>query len=297
MKNKKGTEVILQELRVYLRAIGYQQNTQRGIALGVKAFLNWMHQKGVEQLQGVDRALLLAYQEYLETRPNQTRAGGLSSKMIRDYLWTVQLLFNWQEQQGKLSYNPMSSYELPKAVSQKRSILSKQQVQQLYQACSHVQQSCVLHLYYGLGLRRTEGEQLNLQEVDYRAGWVWIKKGKGGRGRKLPLTPQIQADLKSYILEHRPRVNCPALLLNSQGRRYRGDTALQLVKQLAQQANIQQKVDLHSLRHSIATHLLQGGMSLLQVRDYLGHKHLESTQHYLHYDTTRLFTEQIHAKK
>ena len=291
----KSYQKILEEVALYLQAVGYQKGSQSGIKGGVKAFLFWLESKNIYQLQDITRSTIKAYQEYLENRPNKLFKGGLSSKMIRDYLWNVSLLLKLQEQQNRLDKNPMSGYVLPKVESEKRAILTPLEISQLYEVCSNLKERCILHIYYGLGLRRSEGEALNLKDIDYKNGWLFVRKGKGGKTRNIPLTAAIQSDLKDYVLNDRPRVQETALFLNTLNRRYRGASALKLVKKLIEKANIDKKIDLHCLRHSITTHLIQQGMPIEQVRDYLGHAHLESTQNYIHYDTKKLFKEQVHG--
>jgi len=284
---------IIEEIGLYTQAVGYRPNTAKSIVHGVKAFLIWLENEGIYQLKDVKRKTIKAYHEHLKNRPNQLFEGGLSNKMIRDYLWKVSLLFKHQEQKNKLAFNPMSGYPLPKSQSKKRAILSLVEIEGLYQHCKSQKERIVLHLYYGLGLRRSEGEALNIDDVDFKNGWLFVRKGKGGKGRNMPLTNRIKMDLKSYILTERASVNHSALLLNRLKNRLRGQSALRILKTLLERAQITKKIDLHCLRHSIATHLINKGMPLEQLRDFLGHSHLESTQQYIHYDSKRVFTSTL----
>lgn len=290
--NKKN-RALLSSISLYVQALGYKPRSQSSLKSGVKAFLLWLEKREILSLNQVDISTLKAYQDYLETRPKQHGEGGLSSKMIRDYLSSVGLLFKHEEQQGKLQINPMSSYVLPKAESERRGILSQEEIGRLYESCLSIKERCVLHIYYGLGLRRKEGEALNIEDVDYRTGWLSVLSGKGGQSRSMPLSSVIKEDLQRYIQEERGASKEAALLLNEQGKRLRGYSSLKILRKLLKEAGLSQKIDLHSLRHSIATHLLQSGMDLEQVRQYLGHQHIESTQRYIHYDAKRLFTEQV----
>lgn len=296
---KKHTyyEAIHQELTLYVQAIGYQINSQKSILRGAKEFTNWLQKKKIYHLELVERQNIKQYQNYLETRPNKLFAGGLSSKMVRDYLWSAGLLFKLLEQQGKLKHNPLSGYDLPAVSSEKRAILSLSEIQRLYTCCNTLKERCILHIYYGLGLRRSEGEALNLVDVDYRSGWLFVRKGKNGQGRNMPLTASIQEDFKNYILYERPPILETALLLNKNNLRMQGASALIILKKLLRKANITKIIDLHSLRHSIATHLINQGMKMEQVREYLGHRHLESTQKYVRYDSKKLFKEQIYGEQ
>ena len=80
----KSYKTILEEVALYLQAVGYQKGSQSGIKGGVKAFLFWLESKGIFELQDITRRTIKDYQEYLENRPNKLYKGGLSSKMIRD---------------------------------------------------------------------------------------------------------------------------------------------------------------------------------------------------------------------
>lgn len=284
MKKEEIEDKCLINLRDYLKALGYQKATQRGILLGCKAYLNWL-KKPIDQTA---RADIKAYHQYLENRPNKLFVGGLSSKMIRDYLWQISLLYKLLQQDNILPKNPMSGYPLPKVTNQSRPLLDIAQIQQLYKVAETKKEVALLHLYYGLGLRRSEGVALNLEDVDYKNGWLIVEKGKGGKGRSIPLTPRIQADLKAYVLQERPSNQERAFLLNTKQRRMSGQSALRLLRKLLKRANLPKEIDLHGLRHSIATHLIHKGMPMEQVRDYLGHAHLESTQKYIHYDPRKL---------
>ena len=283
-KEQENDDKYLLELGDYLKAIGYQKATQRSILLGCKAYLDWLEKPIVK----TTRSDIKAYHNYLENRPNKLFVGGLSSKMIRDYLWQISLLYKLLEQDNILLKNPMSGYPLPKVTNQSRPILNLSQIQQLYKVAENLKEIAVLHIYYGLGLRRSEGVALNLEAVDYKNGWLIVEKGKGGKGRSIPLTPRIQADLKAYVLQERPGNQERAFLLNQRQRRMSGASALRLLRKLLKRADLPKEIDLHSLRHSIATHLIHKGMPMEQVRDYLGHAHLESTQKYIHYDPRKL---------
>jgi integrase/recombinase XerD len=293
-KTSKNYQTILNDLALYLQAIGYQKSSQKSIKQGVKRFFVWLQDKGIYHLSAVKRTTIKSYHKHLETRPNELFEGGLSSKMIRDYLWMVSLLFKLLEKQKRIDKNPISGYQLPKVINTQRAILSLAEIKELYNQCESLKERCILHVYYGLGLRRSEGEALNVSDIDYKNGWLYVRKGKGGKGRNMPLTPSIKNDLKNYAFNERPKGQEIALILNERNSRLRGQSALIILRKLLKKAHVEKKIDLHCLRHSIATHLIRQGMPLEQVRTYLGHSHLESTQRYIRYDSKRLFIQQLH---
>ena len=243
----------------------------------------------VKSLNEITKEDIKTYAKYLSTRPNRRRSGGLSSSIIRHYLYGLQVFFGWCEQTGRLHKNPMSGYQLPQVERVKRVILSRTEVGRLYEVCEHYEEEALLGIYYGCGLRRSEGEALDLRDIDFVKSLLYVRSGKGGKRRVVPLGKRVKQDLLNYVRNERPdleamssRQNSRAFMLNYYGGRMSGDKANQRLKGLVKKAGLLKQISLHSLRHSIATHLLMNGLSLEQVRDFLGHANLETTQIYLH---------------
>lgn len=284
--------------RRYLQAVGYSKVYQERILTSLARFSKWQEKQGIKDLSQTTRKELKAYHEYLNNRPNERLSGGLSSATIYNYLAHLSVFFSYEQQVGKRLINPMSNYPLPKIEKVSKAILTQAQIQDLYNHCKTLKETCLLDIYYGLDLRRSEGEKIQLQDIDLKNSCLYVPKGKGGKGRTMPLTSSIQEHFKAYILTERSRVQVSAFLLNQQQTALRGDSALKLLKRLLVHADLPRTITLHSLRHSIATHLIQEGMPLEQVRDYLGHAHLESTQHYIHYaNIKKLLTKSLHQKQ
>ena len=144
----------------------------------------------------------------------------------------------------------------------------------------------MLSLYYGCGLRRSEAVAVDVSDVLFRKRLLYVRKGKNYRERYVPMTSAIIADLRTYLYEARPlllgKYSSEALLVSNQGRRIEAQSLAIRLKQLLLIAGIDKPITLHSLRHSIATHLLQSGMKLQYISDFLGHQSLEATQLYTH---------------
>jgi len=115
-----------------------------------------------------------------------------------------------------------------------------------------------------------------------------VRKGKNYKERYVPMTEAIKADLENYIYQAREQLQSfketknEALFISLKGTRLCGNSLLDRLKKLVKEAKIQKEIGLHTLRHSIATHLLQSGLSLEEVSQFLGHSSLESTQIYTH---------------
>ena len=183
----------------------------------------------------------------------------------------------------------MSSLSFKSPESSPRQILSIVQIKQLYNLAD-VKERVMLSLFYGCGLRRSEGEQLNLKDVSFKSGLLYVRKGKGGKRRAVPMSEKVIEDLKIYVEQDRRWTEKNnGLVLNAWGRRMRGESYNGMLKILLKRTGISSQITLHSLRHSIASHLLERGLSVEYVRDFLGHKHLESTQIYTHIKSDQIW--------
>jgi integrase/recombinase XerD len=267
----------------YLFSLGYSKNMVNNLPVYATSFLSFTG-KNVEQVNVQD---LQRFHNHLEVRPNRRRSfGGLSESYIRTNLYAVKLFFKSLCEKGVLSSNPLSNYELPKVECEQRKVLTEHQIKQLYATCENYRERVLLGMYYSCGLRRNEGINLNLNDVDLKQGVLLVREGKGGKERKVPMSKQFILDLECYLsFERSPKeLHEKALLLHSRGGRLI-DTN-RFFKELLFKANELgenipiQGVSLHNLRHSVATHLLHNGMNIYQVKEFLGHASLESTQIY-----------------
>ena len=148
----------------------------------------------------------------------------------------------------------------------------------------------LLVIFYSCGLRRTEAVSLDLGDIYFDKERIHVRKGKNYKERFVPINRRNAEILEDYIFEAREQfVNThqsDALFVSRQGRRMQGMSLairLQKIVQASNNKEIAEKgITLHSLRHSIATHLLQQGVALEAIKTFLGHSSLESTQIYVH---------------
>jgi integrase/recombinase XerD len=148
----------------------------------------------------------------------------------------------------------------------------------------------MLTVFYGCGLRRNEGYHLDVSDINFDRQILHVRKGKAYKERFVPFNKTNSDYLQEYVYDARPQLiksgKEEALFISQRGKRMGGQTMALRLKTLQQRSDdlgLQQKdVRLHVLRHSIATHLLQNGMSLENIGRFLGHSSLESTQIYTH---------------
>jgi len=180
----------------------------------------------------------------------------------------------------------MAGLEFPKLYSPRRTALAMEDIQLLYQAAETPIDHALLGIYYGCGLRRSEGAALNLRDIVWSSTKVIVRHGKFNKRREVPLHTKILKDLRRYYEKERPgrlwtNRSTQAFFVNVRGYRLEGKRANARIQQLAQFAGLKRTVSLHTLRHSIATHLLDKGMSLQQIRQFLGHSSLDVTERYV----------------
>jgi len=277
---------------LYLERVGYNQNTCKMLPSMTREFFNYLEQISLKDLREVTPKEITAYYDYLKTRPRYRGPGTLSQSMQHMHLWGLRTLFSFLLAEGRIDADPMSILNFPKPQKKEREVLSRSEIQKLYNACECYRDKALMGLFYGCGLRKSEVEALNVKDISFKGKLVYVRSGKGKRRRVVPAPERVIEDLKEYYYQERVHVlhkqrataqeTQPAFLLNVNGSRMLGQSLWRRLRCLVLKAKIglPERVTLHNLRHSIATHLLDSGVSIEQVRDFLGHTHLESTQVY-----------------
>lgn len=158
-------------------------------------------------------------------------------------------------------------------------VLSKSEVVLLLQAPSNLKHRAILSTLYSGGLRL--GEVLNLQpeDIDSKRMVIRIVQGKGRKDREVMLSPRLLNLLRAYWSEYRPTTY---LYEGRPGKQYSSRSVQAVMKKAMEKAGITKKATVHSLRHSFATHLLEDGVDVRFVQEFLGHKNLSTTQIYTH---------------
>ena len=269
---------LITNFNTHLRTLGYSKNSIKMLPSCVRDFLQ--HQPH-EKPQKITTQNIKNYHQYLQERPNKRRPGGLSESYINHHIYALKLFFHWLIEKQEITENPISSLEFKAPTSKPREVLTTYEVKKLYKACENYKETAVLSIFYGCGLRRTEGEKLDLKDIHFRTGILYVREGKGKKRRAIPMSKKVNQDLKNYAQKERfAKQEEKAFICNRINKRTSGNSYNNILKILLEKAGITKEITLHCLRHSIATHLLENGLSVEYVRDFLGHKHLESTQIY-----------------
>jgi integrase/recombinase XerD len=264
--------------RKELQTLGCSKSVSDSYPKYVKYFLEFT----AEILQNISEDHIKIYHEYLQQKPNQRRKGKLSESYIHSQEIGIKLFFDYLERIDQIKQNPFT-LKLKSPKNEIRNILTKEEIKTLYKHCENLEETVILHLCYGCGLRRNEAQNLNKKDIHFEQKMVYVRKGKGKKRRAIPITEAITEDFKKYQDFSIKYQDEEAFLTNNQGKRMTGGRIYTIFKNLLKRTNNKLKTNnicLHSLRHSIASHLLENDMSIEMVRDFLGHSQLSTTQIY-----------------
>ncbi len=227
------------------------------------------------------QADMIAYFEYLTTRKNKRRSGTLSQNTINHHLFALHQLFDYLLRANYENALPIVPKYL-RSEETERSVITIEEVKELYKYCENEQETAILSVAYGAGLRRSEIEALNIRDVLLRDAIVIVQNGKNSKRREVPLSDKVVKDLKDYLHNYRTLKSKDrrAFFVNSIGMRMRGDTFNRRVQAIASRTAIDQQITLHTLRRSIATHLADNGAGIYFIQEFLGHSLIDTSHLY-----------------
>lgn len=279
--------------REWLSVLGYAEASVYNMPNSLREFLSWLEQDGILNVESITPELINDYFEHLRHRVNLRRGGGLSNNYLNKHLQTLKRFSTYLRETGQGGF--LIETKTAKQERVIKDVLTIKEIQLLYDATEDtafgLRDRAMLSIYYGCGLRRNEGIQMDLDDILFDRQLLYIRKGKGYTERYVPIKGNMLRLLVDYIHSGRAAMLreghcCSALLLSERSRRITGQSLLLRLKKLQENTGdtrlMQKNIGLHSLRHSIATHLLMQGMKLERIAQFLGHKSIESTQIYTH---------------
>lgn len=219
----------------------------------------------------------------------------LSARTAARRLSALRQFFRFQLLEGRIGEDPAALLSAPKTWRNLPKYLTRSQVEALLAApdatARGLRDRAMLETLYATGLRVSELVVLRLADVNLDLGFVRVT-GKGGRQRLVPLGSKAQQALREYLADARAALlngrASPYLFVTKRGGAMTRQAFWMLLRQHGQKAGIFQKLSPHVLRHSFATHLLEGGAGLRSVQAMLGHADISTTEIYTHVMRTRL---------
>lgn len=266
----------------WLQRLGYHSETIRAHRRKINRFFVYLESQGIEMLDYIEPKIIKGYEASLDQSP-------LSSRTLASYLSTLRLFDDYRQNYGEKPFLTTKLKVTPEIETQ-RTIFTQAEIKALYKATGQdvkgYRDRAILSLYYGCGLRAAEGLRLKVEDIYLETALLQVKRGKFYRSRYVPLSPLVQTYLKEWLTFARPLVlkkPSDLVLVHSKGGYKGAKSFADQLEKVRSKTKVQHKITLHSLRHSIATHLLENGMPLEQIRQFLGHQSLEITQRYTHF--------------
>ena len=255
--------------------------TSKAYLSDVTSFAEWMSRSGIDSPSGVDRLHLRRYLASLGTRKLARATIARKAAALRCY-------FSWLVRQGRLPEDPARSLRAPSGGGRLPRVLSSGEVTSLLDLPTGTpvdrRDLAVLELLYAAGLRVSELCGLDRGDVDLRGRTVTVL-GKGGKQRRVPVHDAAVAALRAWFEDGRDDMDGPpeAAFVNQRGARLGPRDVRRILDRRSASPTHP-----HALRHTYATHLLDGGADLRVVQELLGHASLATTQVYTHVSKERL---------
>jgi len=308
MGRPKNIIVVNEEYRIlaesfyrYLLRLGYNAKGCKSRYNYLCEFLHWLEQKGMLDITQITAQEISNYYEYISERPSKKDGGILSQKTTHSHMRIIRDLYIMLQNEGKIKINPCSTLKFPYPIATaERTILDQEEIQALYKVAETAQEKAILSLAYGCGLRVGELTSCNIEDIRLREKILIVPKGKGNKRRVVPISSGVVKDLADYYYNEREALTKgrdfkpteSAFMLHSRGGRMQKGTYNKYLKRIIERTQNQaikdKEITIHNLRHSIATHLLEQGIPVEQVRMFLGHSQLETTQIYTHISRKQL---------
>jgi integrase/recombinase XerD len=303
---------LLKSYQEYLQTLGYATGTAESWPVHVREFLHYIETNGVQSILSVESSHITNFIKHIKQRTNKRNKGtALSSSSINKIINAVNVFIKFLNSTGK--YIVESTAQRAEDNVSERIILTITEIKKLYEAtflphrhntiAIGQRDRAIIAIFYGCGLRRSEGKNLNIADIDLQKQLLFVRKGKGNKQRYVPIAAKHLTDIKDYLREGREWFlynHADSYHHAANGKPYEkkeaaDDTAFfisqfgnrmqefyQRLQQMKVRAELQKNITLHGLRHSIATHLLQSGMDIEEIAKFLGHSSLASTQLYTH---------------
>lgn len=260
----RAQEQALRMLEQKLSLKGYSVNTRKSYRQQFKQFLEFYSQYHPLDINEADIRNYLLY--LAEKRKLSKSMQNMAINAIKFFYEKVAM----QERRVYHLDRPARDKILPE-------ILSEGEVMRIFEAAGNLKHRCMLMLTYSAGLRRSEVLNLRVGDVQLERNVVFIKGGKGKKDRQSILAQSLVPLLESYLREYDPGFY---FFEGRGGQRYSETTLRVVLKEACEKAGIKRRVNLHMLRHSFATHLLEAGTPTRYIQELLGHESPKTTEIY-----------------
>jgi len=293
-KNSKKQLAGERELQLFVQFItaerGLSHNTLLAYRRDLRRYLAFLDEKrGGSRPRSAAKEDVASYFAWL-------RSTGLAASSIARAMSSLRMFHRFLHNEGLADTNPTVNLDTPKLERTLPSVLSRNEIERLLNAPDTdtplgLRDRTMLECAYATGLRVSEMVRLQMRDMHFDQGYVRIV-GKGNKERLVPIGRTAIGFITRYLESVRPKLlnddSQDAVFLNFRGGPMTRMGFWSILKECCRKAEIEKNVSPHTLRHSFATHLLEGGADLRAVQEMLGHSSIATTQIYTHVDRERL---------
>lgn len=275
---------------------GLADRTVQAYRADLNRYFEWLRGRGVSRLEQVSRRMVEDYVACLD-------AEGLNARSKKQHLAAIHMLHRFAVSDGDIPADETADVKAPRQARDLPDVLTVDEVAKLLDTArmgesddpTVLRNSALLEFMYASGARVSEAINLDLEDLDLNTRMVRLW-GKGMKQRLVPLGSVACDALRRYLDVARPKLSqhnrmTPerrAVFLGARGRRIVRQTVWRIISETGRLAGIGRPLHPHTLRHSFATHLLQGGANIRMVQTLLGHESVDTTQIYAHVAPTQL---------
>src|SRR6266481_824689 len=295
-------EALLEEHLSALRVKNYSEYTVRNRRVHIGYFIAWAEERGLREPLEITRPVLERYQRHLFYY-RKKNGEPLTFRSQHSRLVPLRVWFKWMTRQNHILHNPASEIDLPRlGRTLPKNIPTAPEVEQIMVQPDitdpiGLRDRAILELFYSSGLRRLEIINLKLFDLQLDRGLIVVREGKGGKDRYTPVSERAIAWIEKYVREARPQIAIEpddmTAFLTANGEPFSPDHLTWTVRTHIVSADIGKIRACHLLRHTMATHMLEGGADIRHIQVMLGHEDINPTQIYTHVALKAL--QHIHA--
>lgn len=290
MKKKNEFKKLEEEFDRHLIANDFTAETRETKQCTLKYFFNFLIERKIYCIRKISREIITEYQVYLwNTKDKKNRK--LRETNISRRLLTVKQFFEWLVKTGRIIYDLAKDIEMPKQiVGLPKTILSQKEIEKVLllpdtRLPIGYRDRTIMELLYSTGIRNSELRNLKITDYNPEDQTIIIRQGKGRKDRLIPLTGTAAGYLKEYLAKVRIRFirkdkKEDRIFLNREKKSLRLSILCKIIAKYKAISGIAKPFTPHVFRYSIATHLLENGMPIRYIQEFLGHECINSTQRY-----------------
>lgn len=289
-------KTLLDNFTEWLETLGFSTSMVYNCPKTTAYFLAYLEQNGVQKIEHLTPKLVYEYFDHLQQRKSLRSAKALSTAHLNKSFDAIDKFLEFLHQMGMTTAPSPTKYRLLNPYKADFEILTPAEITDLYNTIQNTflkyalasrepRQAIltlVLDLLYGCGLRRSEVTNLQIKDVNFNRKVLHIRQAKGYKDRYVPMSKKVYQNIQNFVFTHRKYFNRRPSYLFPYTSHYIPKALEILLRETSNHELKTKRLTPHSFRHSIATHLLQNGMSIESIAKFLGHSSLESTQIYTH---------------